>query len=396
MKLNQKMSIDEPKQLIPLTVPIVNKPKAKSSKLPALQRITKSLYQLNGIKKNNERLWDRKSLCSIWYGMAGEDLAHAFKAQPGYKLVINGESIAHLGQAVNSLLHFADYIAIRDTRVTNESVTIALMPGWELYDRAGLPKSETPILLKQIGKSGAWSSTVEKVEGFGQGVWALYMPEEFSDDIYDWLFKDGRALHETGRVIFAPMIPDQKTELEFLRNGVSLPEQFGADSLWTNKFDFIDEDHIRTLSLLEIPYLKNVKLDDLIRIRQDNEDEFSRFSRSILNAVQSMKSSSEDEDFLKECRRIQRDLIDDNVDKLNIKLSQIAAMRFAGAAGIVIGATGLSFSAINGASLPMLVSGVSSLTAGSIAVAASEFKERFGLSENPMKFLWRLRSFDTR
>jgi len=109
-----------------------------------------------------------------------------------------------------------------------------------------------------------------------------------------------------------------------------------------------------------------------------------------VKAITSIKGAVGSEQFIKECRSIQRDIIDDNIDQIRRKYSQITSMRYFSAAGAGIGLVGLALAGVEGSLLPAMVTGVAGAAASGIALAASEFKEKYGVRENPMHFLWRI------
>lgn len=359
-----------------------------------LDVITKSLYDLRSLRDDEgKKIWEDRHLTSLWYGLVGEDLAKTFRAQEGSKLIINGDEISHWDAAARTALILADFIAIRDTRPTpddKKEVIMSHIPQWSLYNKAMVPEPDFPILLKSF-ETGMLASDGMEVKGKGYAAGSLYLPKIFEDEIYTWLFGEGMKFQKSGRVIFAPFIPDLPVELEFLKNGVSISKQFDAESLWSTKIDWLNSDNILALSNLDIPKLNQISIEDMLRVKEDYHDEFLAFSRSIMKGITMIKSASDDEGFLRECRSIQRDLIDDQIDKMTSRLRHISAMRWAGIAGVSVGIAGLTFSGISSANLPSLVTGMASATAGGIAVAAAQYKEQFGLKENPMHFLWRLK-----
>ena len=358
---------------------------------PLLAEITSSLYDLYDIKNNEgERVWSDVALTSLWYKFASADLAAAFRQTPGLKIIVNGNDVPNWTIAAKTLFGIADAVAIRDTRPTEQEVTTCGMPTWQLYNKSRIEPPAKPILLKALGENGYWSSTSEEIAGRGTLAYMLYFPQVFAENVYDWLFREGRSYQNSGRAIFAPFVPDLEIELEFLKHGISISDQLNAESLWSNQIDFLNKDQMLALATLSLPRLNGIGVDELARVREDYRDEFERFSRAILKAVTSIKASSSSEDFMKECRGIQRDIIDENVDKLTQRYKLISKMRFAGAAGITLGAIGVGISGIAGAQLPAIVSGVGGSAVAGIALAAAEYKERFGASENPMHFLWRL------
>lgn len=358
-----------------------------------LQDIIGSLYELRGLRDpEGKSLWSDKQLVSFWYKMTSEDLAHTFKAQKGLKFILNGDKVSNWKNAAEALFPIADFIAIRDTRPTEQEVGTCFMPQWPLYDRKNIQRSERPFLLKALGENGYWANDKIEIAGKGSVAGMLYFPQIFKEEVYGWLFRDGRTYHETGRVIFAPFIPDYEIEKEFLKNGLSIPRMMDADPIWDETHDALNEQDVMALVALNIPKLHGLSFENAKKIREDYRDEFERFSRSIVKAITSIKASSDNENFFRSCRSIQRDLIDDNIDKLNTRYKQISLMKWAGYAGIAVGVTALKFSGIHAGDIAKLTTGLAPSVAGAISVAASKYKEQFGAYENPMHFLYRLKN----
>ena len=209
----------------------------------------------------------------------------------------------------------------------------------------------------------------------------------FPSSLYDWVLGDGRKLIESGKVVYAPFIPSFKMESELLGHGYSIPEGFNAHSCFSRNYDWLDSNALTSLFNLDIPTVENINLNTLQKIKNDNEDIYRLFSSSMLSALQSIKHEVGTPEWNKELRYIQKNLIDDNIDKLNTELKRIGNMRTLRALGYAISLMALNISTANPAT-PLLLA----LEGTGILVneALKYLKETNQLKDNPSYFLWKI------
>lgn len=350
-----------------------------------LKDIFASLYRFTEMYDEGE---DREAMTSWWYTICAKDIARVYKNTPGNKLIVNCNSLHNWEYVADRLLLISDAVAIRDTRPFEGSVGFVAIPDRQLYDRSEIEKLPLPPIGRTLAHANyASEDTIPRV---GKTPTAMALYEAFPKDAYDWIFEKGREYHATGTIFYAPFIPPLAVELEFMKHRISIAELLGGEPLYAESVDFFDTNSLLALASLKLPTLEGVSLEYLNKIKLDHQDDFAAFSRAILKAINTIKSEAGSELFAKEVRSIQRDLIDDNIDKLNRKYRQITTMRTLSAGGVFIGTMGLSFAALQGASLPALTTGIAGTVAAGIAHAAAQIKEKYGLKDNPMHFLWRL------
>lgn len=355
-----------------------------------------SLYRFSDLLPDQ-----RKSMATLWYVNSCVDLALAIKNMPGQKLFVNSSSIKSIENSLNKLFLLSDVVAVRDTRKFIDNgepggvLEISEFPhDWQPYDRVEFLqhcKEPPPPIIRKMFSHRLASSSMTMVPALNCTVpRSLLISDQFHDDVYEWIFGSGRQFLESGQVVYAPFIPPIEVELEFIKNKLSVMDMYGGQSLFVEDFDFLDESSLLALASLKLPTFENIPLPLLGKIKIDNQDEFGNFSRAILKAVGSIKSSAGSESFVKEVRSIQRDIIDDNVQKIRRKYEQIAKMRSLSAGGVFVGTIGIGLSMIEGAAIPAITTGLAGAVTASIAHTAALIKERYGLCDNPMHFLWRV------
>ena len=311
-----------------------------------LSEITKSMYDWCDVYPKA-----RDSLFNFWYTHSALDLARVLLHAEGSKVIVNVSQFNDFETVVRRLLLFSDILALRDTREFPKEPVVDLVPvpdDFASFERPVLSGMKPPPVMRIF--EGGYVSSATKIElpnGRSAHV-AVGQPQVFPRDTYDWIFGAGRPYIETGQVIYAPFIPPVEIELEFLRQGVSLPQTLGALPLFSGKADWFDEKAVAALLLLDIPTLENVDLPLLQKVKQEHHDEFMQFRNTILTAVTKIESTVGSDSFMQEVRHIQRNDIDYNLAKLRTKMEHIAKMRTLRASGCLVGSVGLTFSAILG------------------------------------------------
>jgi len=207
----------------------------------------------------------------------------------------------------------------------------------------------------------------------------------------EWIAGSGREYLTTGQVVYAPFIPSLEMELEFLtKHQISLPDQFGAQSLFHQQHEWLGDDKLQALLSLQFPFLDGLDILTISRVKEDNYDAFTAFSRTILESVNGVKSAAGTEGFIREVRNIQRNQVDAalaDVQKTLRRVKQSSALR---KKGILSGLLGLNAAALIGIPEATLVTGLAAGAAAMIADRVAQLKESGDLSDKKGYFLWLL------
>lgn len=207
----------------------------------------------------------------------------------------------------------------------------------------------------------------------------------------EWIAGSGREYLSTGQVVYAPFIPSLEMELEFLNHQVSLPGQFGALSLFHQQHEWLTDDRLQALLSLQIPFLDGIDISTISRVKQDNYDAFTMFSRTLLESVNGVKAAIGTEGFLREVKSIQRNQVDaalSDVQKTFHRINQSSALR---KKGIFTGLLGLNAAAFIGTLPATLVTGLAAGAAALIADRVAQLKESEELDGKKGYFLWLLK-----
>ncbi|HEY4789488.1 MAG TPA: hypothetical protein VIH57_25735 [Bacteroidales bacterium] len=157
----------------------------------------------------------------------------------------------------------------------------------------------------------------------------------------------------------------------------------------TNSLPIIDnlrnENYQRELQSITIPYLTGIKLTDLYKVIEDNNDCVSSFRSHIKELIQK-------HDSVKNLNEINQDLIRPDIDKLNGRFSKVAQMHKLRVYGTVVATAVVSLASLNALGINAAIFGL--LGTGGLGILNSESKyneEISLLKDNPMFLLWKIK-----
>lgn len=343
---------------------------------------------------------DFPGLVEFWYLANSEALSAALTVQPGINLILNVSSFRSFEALTKRLFLLADTLLLRDTRdwaadkaeYADMPVPIKYRPGYipEILDE--LSHLHPSPLSLQYRPELYWTSTMKTLNNGFQVAYAGGGHHRIPSEFVDWLRGAGKNYMMTGKVIYAPFIPPLTMELEFLKHEVSLPEQFGACSLFHQSYDWLAEDRIQALMSLKFPFLDGLDIETISKVKEDNYDSFQTFSRTLLDSITGIKSAFGTEGFAREVRSIQRNQIDAALSDVGKTLSRIKSSSALRKQGILTGLMGLNAAALIGAPETTLITGLAGGAAALVAERVAQLREQGELSDKKGYFLWKLQN----
>jgi len=342
---------------------------------------------------------DFAGLVEFWYQSNSEALSAALTAQKGLSIIVNISEFRTFEALSKRLFLLADTLIVRDTRTLEsgkaqyQDIPIPISgykPGYfdEVSDQLRTLRPSPLTLLRQ--PTMYWTSTRKKLNNgydaaYAAGAWNLIPPEFIS-----WISGAGRAYLETGSVVYAPFIPPLEMELQFLNQGVALPEYFGATPFFHQNYDWLRDKQIQALLSLNIPFLDGLDIQTISMVKSEYQDEFELFSRSVLDSVSGIKAAFGTEGFVAEARHIQRNQIDSALSDVSKTVSKIQKSQSLRKSGLLTGLVGLNGAALLGAPEITLVAGLGTTAAALIMEKVAQLKEQGDLRERKGYFLWKL------
>lgn len=359
-----------------------------------ISRIQKDLFDF--IEHDPEEL---NGLIQFWYMANSNALSAALTKEDGLKLIINVSSFNSFENLSKKLFLVADTLILRDLRKrTKEEMLFGPFPVFDNYKPMYLDDVLTelkllkpsPLTIMDSVAGGFWLADEKKLNN---GYTAHYqagvshcIPKEF----IDWITTTGKEYLQEGSIVYAPFIPPIEHELEFLKNNISLPTYFNSFPCFHQNYEWLDETSLNGLFSLKFPFIENLDISTISKVKNDNYDEFSNFSSSILQSINKIKNLVGSVDFVKEVKYIQKNEIDDNLAKIEQKIKRISNMNSLRQLGIMTGLIGLNAAIFLGASTPTLASGLSANVIAMIMDAAARLKDNNDLKDNSSYLLWRL------
>ena len=344
---------------------------------------------------------DFAGLVEFWYQANSPALSAALANQPGINLIVNVSSFEAFETLSKKLFLVADTLILRDTRQWIEeekeyrlipTPTGPYKPGFydEVIDR--LQKMRPSPLTINLEQTLWWTSEKKKLNNGHEVAYAAALAGYHSipNHFIEWLSGSGRTYMETGRIVYAPFIPPLEMELEFLKQDVNLPAYFNSMPCFHQRYDWLADSTLQALFALKFPFLDQIDIETLAKIKEDYYDEFTAFSRSLLDSVEHVKGAFGTENFTREIRYIQRNQIDAGLSDITKTVKKIEVMKTLREAGILVGLVGLNVATYLGAALPSIVTGLSAATVAIVADKIAHMKEQQELRNANPYFLWRL------
>jgi len=344
---------------------------------------------------------DFPGLVEFWYRANSEVLSAALTAHSGLNFILNVRSFNNFEALARRLFLVADTLILRDTRDWASDAggysdmpvpTSAYVPGYLSDTQSELRRLRPSPLTLLYRPDLYWTSTAKTLNSGLHVAYAGAAYHPIPAEFLAWIGGPGRAYLKTGQVVYAPFIPPLSMELEFLKQEVDLPRQFGLTSLFHQRHEWLSDDRLQAILSLDLPFLDGLDIATLSAVKQDNYDAFSSFSRSVLDAVNGVKSALGTEGFAREVRSIQRNQIDaalSDVEKTVRRINQSSALR---KQGILAGLLGLNAAAFIGVPEATLVTGLATGAAAIVAERVAHLREQGELVDKKGYFLWRLKN----
>jgi hypothetical protein len=346
---------------------------------------------------------DFAGLVEFWYQANSEALSAALTAHAGVNLILNVRSFDTFEALTKRLFLVADTVILRDTRdwASDKAEFRAIPMPVDEYRPGFLPdtidqlRHLRPSTLTHVYRPQLyWTSETKTLNNGLQIAYAGWDYHSIPSEFLEWIAGPGRDYMKTGKIIYAPFVPPLSVELEFANSGVDLPAQFSASSLFHHDWPF--EGHLEhALLSLQLPFLNGLDIETISKVKQDNYDAFSSFSRSILDSVNGIKSALGTYGFVQEVRSIQRDQIDAALSDVKKTLRRISASSALRKKEILIGLLGLDAVAFAGVPVTTLVTGLAAGVAAMVHERATKLKDQGDFIDNKGYFLWKLQNAQT-
>ncbi len=155
-------------------------------------------------------------------------------------------------------------------------------------------------------------------------------------------------------------------------------------------FKSINDVSFGTLLNIELPYIENIPLDILVKIRKDEENAFKKFRVALKGAVQEcLKFDIGSESIEDLARHVNKTYIEPEANEVKKKLSSISKLRAVRSFVPVISTVSLAFNALIGNPVGMLIDSLRTAQWGFQEIFQRE-QEKSSEKKNEMYLLWKL------
>lgn len=267
-------------------------------------------------------------------------------------------SFVYLRLGLQSPSKFSAGLKFRTKRAGSGSVGFVMNPGGTFLLKTN--KGEIELKLSKVPKTQISTNALVKTEVDHQISWQAH---EIAQSLY----------------------------LNSLLNAVPIID---FDVMWDLlhlKFGNVDENLKAVPAMLELDlnFLDRVSIKDIIRIREKEKSTFEDFRLTLKGFCEEISSIQDAKDLRKKTLIIKKEKIDPQLRKLDREFKRIKKYRLL--RGSAIGLGTLAGTLFPPTSIPALVGGLAALT----REYADYSKEREGLKENPLYFIWRVKSHST-
>lgn len=342
---------------------------------------------------------DFSGLLEFWYQANSAALSAALTAQPGLNLIVNVSSFQSFEVLAKKLFLVADTLVLRDTRKWTQDETgfrhipiptSEYHPGYYSDIKDELNKLRPSPLTRLYRPTLYWSRETKTLNNGYQIAYAGWDYNSIPNEFIDWIAGSGRSYMKTGQVVYAPFIPSLEMELEFLKNEINLPDYFNAIPCFHQNYDWLANDRLSALFSLKFPFLDGIDIETISKIKEDYHDEFSAFSRQLLESINGIKVAFGTEEFIREVQHIQRNQIDASVNDVEKTIKKIEAMSSLRKKGILVGLMGLNAAAYLGGPVSAIMSGLAANGVAMVMEKVAQLKEQGELRSKSGYFLWKL------
>lgn len=217
------------------------------------------------------------------------------------------------------------------------------------------------------------------------------LTEKYSDSLYQFIFQEADFLFSNGNLIFSPYLRTSTKESYTLQNMIKAGEINSDLSVFNS--DFADTAiGMDILENIPIPYIENVSISVLSEIMKDEGEALAVFRKEFHRAIEDLRELKDADSIKREIRNIKRNLLEDELDKVEQLCKKVVKMKTLSATGAVLTTGIIGVSAYFGLDIASII-----LAGGGTGIATANeyyrhYTDKQELKRNPMYLLWKIKS----
>lgn len=192
-----------------------------------------------------------------------------------------------------------------------------------------------------------------------------------------------------GALVFAPFVRVTRGAAE-ADEGLLKSKALGAGFATTDSVVGIARGELHPVSTLSIPYIDNVPLSVLGEVLADEGESLRAFRRAMDRVVEDMEAAADPATAAAELRRLKRDLLEDELDKLKDACRRITRMRSLSAVGAGVATGAISLAAAFGMAVPEVIMGAAGGLTTALAEVWQTAEEKKQVRKSPVYWLWKV------
>ena len=359
---------------------------------------------------------------SFWYSGMELALARAIRSSSGLKAVVQIDPSTDPSEVTRRLALVCDLLVLSHTE-RSKPVPFMIMPAppdfWsprigrvpvKRIDPREAPSvddsseaSEEPETVASQAKSGSPrrqtplpeqepSPLAPRCTPGGSFAIARITDEPYPEAIYGWLFEEARDLVLAERTVYAPFlngigfqkVSDPDHDVRRATSSI-----LKANVVAQSQDTWLSPKTVHAVLALDIPYLSDIPLPVLSKLMEDESEAITYCRNAILAACDELKGSIGSETLTSEIQRIQRNIVDEGVQRILAKCRSIEKRRWFRVAGCSVATLGAEIAAVAAGSIPGAITAAGGALAALFYELEKETEEDHSLSQYPMYIVLR-------
>jgi hypothetical protein len=141
---------------------------------------------------------------------------------------------------------------------------------------------------------------------------------------------------------------------------------------------------------LEVPYLEDVPLDTLSEILDDEGESLLAFRRELRRVIEDIDCAKDSADVKKRVTKLKRDVLEDELQKVQRTLDRVARMNSVTRTGAYVGVGSLTIAGFFGLSAATAITGGAGLAAATLISLWRNYEDTRDVRRSPMHLVWQI------
>jgi len=211
----------------------------------------------------------------------------------------------------------------------------------------------------------------------------------YEEGTYRWLLTHGRELLLSGSLVFTPFVRVTQDTGE-ADEALMKSHLVGAALATPDPRVELARGDLHPITTLSVPYIDNIPLPLLSKVLADEKDSLQAFRRAMDHLIEDLEIAGDPVSVQSELRRFKREVLEDELARLEETCRRITRMRALSSAGAVVTTGAISLAAAFGMAVPEVIMGAAGGLTTTLAELWQTFEEKRQVRASPVHWLWKL------